>query len=445
MLKKSILILTFLFLTASLFGKEIEFVEYKLKNGLKVILHEDHSTPIVAVSIMYHVGSKNENPNKTGFAHFFEHLLFEGSENIARGEFDDYVNGAGGYNNANTSDDRTYYFEVLPSNYLELGLWLESERLMHAKILQEGVDTQREVVKEEKRQRMDNQPYGSVLIELKKRAFTKHPYRWATIGSMEHLNSAKLEDFIAFYKEFYVPENAILSIAGDINPKQTKKLIKKYFAGIPKGNHEIYRPTIVEPVQTAEVRDIVYDNIQLPGVIQAYKMPAQGTKDYYTLQVLFKLLSSGESSILNRTIKDAQQKAVFTGAFPLPTEDPGLAIMFAVASPGVTAEDLEKAVDTEVFALRDKKISDHDLQKVKNQIEAQFISQNNSVAGIAESLANYSMYFGDPNLINTEINKYLDITADDLQKVAQKYLKKESRVVLYYLPKSMQPAKGEEK
>ncbi|PIE90853.1 MAG: peptidase M16 [Acidobacteria bacterium] len=433
------------FITISAHAKEIDFVEYDLKNGLHVILHEDHSTPIVAVSIMYHVGAKNEDPDKTGFAHFFEHLLFEGSENIKRGEFDDYVNNAGGFNNANTTDDRTYYYEVLPSNYLELGLWLESERLLHAKILQEGVDTQREVVKEERRERMDNQPYGTILEELKKRAFKVHPYRWHTIGSMEHLNNAKLEHFIAFYKEFYVPNNAVLSIAGDIDIKQTKKLIKKYFKDIPRGEGEIYRPNIVEPPQKEEIRDIVYDNIQLPGVVQAYKMPAQGTPDYYSLKVLFSILSNGQSSRLNKVIKDQQQKAVMTGAFPLPTEDPGMAIMFAIASPGTTAEDLEAAIDKEVFALKDQLVPERELQKVKNQIEASFISQNNRVAGIAESLANYHMYFGDTNLINTEINRYLKVTAEDIQKVAKKYLVKNSRVVLYYLPKAMQEKKGESK
>lgn len=444
MLKKPMFFLAGFLIPFFSFGKEIEFTEYDLENGLHVILHEDHSTPIVAVSIMYHVGSKNEAPDKTGFAHFFEHLLFEGSENVKRGEFDVYINGSGGYNNANTTDDRTYYYEVLPSNYLELGLWLESERLLHAKILQEGVDTQKEVVKEERRQRVDNQPYGSVLEELKKRAFKEHPYRWTTIGSLEHLTQAKLEDFIGFYKEFYVPENAILSIAGDIDVKQAKKLIKKYFNDIPRGGKKIYRPQIVEPPQTEEVKDVIYDNVQLPGVIQAYKMPAQGSEDYYALQVLFQLLSGSESSRLNRSVKDAQQKAVFTGAFPLPTEDPGMAILFAIASPGITAEDLESAINQEVVSLQETPAGEKEIQKVKNRIETDFISGNNRVAGIAESLANYKMYFGDTNLINTEIDKYLSVNAEDIQRVAKTYLRPEKRVVLYYLPKSMQPVKGED-
>ena len=193
----------------------IDFVEFDLDNGLHVILHEDHSTPIVAVSVLYHVGSKNENSDRTGFAHFFEHLLFEGSENIKRGEFDDYIQEAGGMNNANTTWDRTFYYEMLPSNQLSLGLWLESERMLHAKVEDVGIETQRQVVKEERRQRVDNRPYGSVLEESMKRAYQKHPYQWPVIGSMDHLDAAEEKDYKEFYKEFYKPNNAVLSIAGD--------------------------------------------------------------------------------------------------------------------------------------------------------------------------------------------------------------------------------------
>ncbi len=196
---------------------KINFQEFTLDNGLHVILHQDKSTPIVAVSVMYHVGSKNENPERTGFAHFFEHLLFEGSENISRGEYDKYIEKAGGTLNANTSMDRTYYFEILPSNQLELGLWLESERMLHAKVENVGIETQRQVVKEERRQRIDNQPYGSFLEQIMKRAYKTHPYKWPVIGSMAHLDAAEEKDYKNFYKDFYVPNNAIISIAGDID------------------------------------------------------------------------------------------------------------------------------------------------------------------------------------------------------------------------------------
>ncbi|NQX92885.1 MAG: insulinase family protein [Flavobacteriales bacterium] len=235
--------------------REVEFEEFDLKNGLHVILHEDNSTPIVAVTVMYHVGSKNEDPNRTGMAHFFEHLLFEGSENIERGEFSRLVENAGGVLNANTTNDRTFYYEILPSNQLELGLWMEAERMLHAKVENVGIETQREVVKEEKRQRVDNQPYGRLLGETMATAYQEHPYKWPVIGSMDHLNAAQEADFIDFYNTFYVPNNAVLSIAGDIDIDETKKLIKKYFGSIPRGTNEIPRPTTVEPQQTEERRD----------------------------------------------------------------------------------------------------------------------------------------------------------------------------------------------
>lgn len=416
----------------------IEFVEYDLDNGMHVILHQDNATPIVVVSIMYHVGSKNEDPERTGFAHFFEHLLFEGSENIARGQFDKLVTNAGGVNNANTWYDRTYYYEVLPSNQLELGLYLESERLLHAKIDSIGIETQREVVKEERRLRVDNTPYGSVLEETMERAYTEHPYRWSVIGSMDHLNAAKDEEFAEFYKTFYVPENAVLSIAGDIDIETAKELVEKYFSEIPRGGHEIPAPTQVEPKQTAEVRDVVYDNIQLPAVIQAYHVPAQGTEDYYAVTMLAQLLSQGESSRLSKSVKDEQQKALFVGAFPLDLEDPGVTIAFGIANTGVSPEELEVAMDAEYEKVKNELIPEEEFQKLRNQIENDFISGNSRVAGIAESLANYHMYFGDANLINTEIERYMKVTREDIQRVANKYFTKENRVVLYYLPKSAQ-------
>jgi len=419
-------------------ARKIEFTEYDLPNGLHVILHQDNTTPIVAVSVLYHVGSKNEDPNRTGFAHFFEHLLFEGSENIKRGEFDKYLQNAGATNNANTSNDRTFYYEVLPSNQLELGLWMESERMLHAKIENIGVETQREVVKEEKRQRIDNQPYGSILTEVLKRAYKVHPYQWAPIGSLDHLNAASLEEFIAFYKTFYVPENATLSIAGDIDIAQTKAMVAKYFQGIPKGGKKIPRPTVVEPQQTAEIRDVVFDNIQLPAVIQAYHIPAQGTPDSYALDMLSTLLSGGQSSRMYKALVDEQKKAYTVQAFPFSLEDPGLYLTFGLVNMGVTPEDLEKAMDAEVEKVQKELISEKEFQKIRNQVESNFVQQNSSAVGIAEQLANYHVYYKDANLVNTELERYMKVTREDLQRVAKKYLVKENRVVLQYLPKSAQ-------
>ena len=440
-MKKNIFpILAVLFLCGSLSAQlnKIEFVEYDLDNGLHVILHEDHSTPIVAVSVLYHVGSKNEKPDRTGFAHFFEHLLFEGSENISRGEFDDYIQQAGGMNNANTSWDRTFYYEVLPSNQLALGLWLESERMLHAKVEEVGIETQRQVVKEERRQRVDNQPYGSVLEESMKRAFKVHPYRWPIIGSMEHLDAAEEKDYKDFYAEFYKPNNAVLSIAGDIDMEETKELVEKYFATIPRGK-DPYRPQIVEPPLTKEIRDTVYDNIQLPAVIQTYRIPAQGTEDYYAVSMFAQLLSQGESSRLYKALVDEQQKAIFVGNFPLSMEDPGVSIAFGICNAGVDPKDLEAAMDAEIEKVQNELISEEEFQKLRNQVESDFVTANSKVVGIAESLANYYTYFGDTNLINTEIDRYLKVTREDIQRVAKKYFNKNNRVVLYYLPESSQP------
>lgn len=419
-------------------SKEIEFVEYDLDNGLHVILHQDNSTPIVAVSIMYHVGSKNEDPERTGFAHFFEHLMFEGSENIPRGDFFKIVQSNGGALNANTSFDRTFYFEVLPSNQLKLGLWLESERLLHLKIDSIGVETQRKVVKEERSQRYDNQPYGSLLEELFKRAYKVYPYSWTPIGSVQYIDQANLDEFLDFYKTYYVPQNATLSIAGDIDIEQTKEWIDLYFSDIPKGTKEINRPTVVEPPMTEEIRDTVYDNIQLPAVIQSYRIPAQGTEDYYAINMLTTLLSGGQSSRIYKALVDEKQLALQAASIPLALEGEGQFITFGLANAGVDPKDVEEAMDEEINKVKNELISDREFEKLRNQIESRFVQSNSTVRGIAESLANYHVYFGDANLINTELERYMDVTKEDIKRVANEYLNPNQRVVLYYLPKSQE-------
>lgn len=415
----------------------IAFDEYDLDNGLHVILHEDHSTPIVAVSVSYHVGSKNEDPSRTGFAHFFEHLLFEGSENIGRGEYMKLIQDNGGVLNANTSFDRTFYYEILPSNQLELGLWMESERMLHAKIDQIGVDIQREVVKEELRERNENTPYGSIMNEVFEHAFVEHPYRWTPGGSPEYINQANLSEFMDFYKTFYLPNNACVSIAGDIDPDQAKEWIEKYFGSIAKGTQPVPRPTIVEPEKFAEVRDTIYDNIQLPAVVQAYHGPAQGTEDAYAVEMMSMVLSQGNSSRLQKNVVDKQQKAVFAGAFPMPTEDPGLLLMFGIANMGIEVLDLEESMNMEVEKMTKDLISIEEFEKLQNQIENDFVSGNSSVAGIAESLSDYYLYYkGETNLVNTELERYLKISREDILAAAKKYLRVENRVTLHYLPKT---------
>ncbi|WP_231915304.1 pitrilysin family protein [Lewinella sp. 4G2] len=413
----------------------IEFTKYELDNGLKVILHQNRSTPIVAVSIMYEVGGKDSFEGRTGFAHFFEHLLFEGSENITeRGQFAKYVEDAGGVLNANTSQDRTYYYEILPSNQLELGLWLESERLLHAKVTQEGVDTQRDVVKEERRQRMDNQPYGSLLYELFKHGFTKHPYKDPNIGYMKDLESAEEKDYKLFYERYYVPNNAILSIAGDIDINETKKLVEKYFSTIPRGA-EPPRVTIVEPPLAGEVRDTVYDSkAPLPALVMGYRTPERNHPDYYAISLMNQVLSSGQSSRLNKVLVDEKQVAVQAGTFPSFTQAPGLAIAFAIVKPGTDLKMVEGLFDTEVAKLQNQLISEREFQKLKNNVEVDAISGYGSMSGIAESLADYEMYQGDANLINTETERFNAVTREDIQRVAKKYYNSNNRVVLYWMP-----------
>lgn len=419
-------------------GGNIKFTEFDLPNGLHVILHEDHATPIVAVSVMYHVGSKNEDPQRTGFAHFFEHLLFEGSENIGRGEYMKLVQANGGQLNANTSQDRTFYYEVLPSNQLELALWMESERMLQAKIDMIGVETQRKVVKEEKKQRYDNTPYGQLLNVVYENAYTKHPYRWSPIGKEQYIDQATLEEFMNFYKTFYVPNNATLSIGGDLDISKTKELITKYFGTIPKGTKAIPRPTEVEPVQTAEKRVEFYDNVQLPAIIVAYHTPKMGTDDWYALQLLTQMLSQGKSSRFNKEIVEKQQKGLAVGAFMIPNEDPGVAFTYGIINAGVDPKELEASMLAEVEKVKKDLISDEEYQKLMNQAENDFVSQNQRVSGIVENLATYHTYFGNADLINTELEKYTKVTKEDLKRVANKYFTKENRLVVYYLPKGQE-------
>lgn len=424
--------------------RKIDFIKYTLPNGLKVILHQDTTVPVVAVTVLYHVGSKNEKPGQSGFAHFFEHLMFEGSEYIGRGDYMKYVTNAGGELNANTSQDRTFYYENLPSNQLKLGLWLESERMMHAKIEPVGVNTQREVVKEEKRLRVDNRPYGTILTEVCRYLFKGTPYEWVPIGTMADLNSAKLQDFIDFYQTYYVPNNAVLSIAGDIQVDSTKKLIAEYFGPIPHGKKPVPRPTIdLKPLGTiANKIDTVYDNIQLPAVIEAYRGPVEGTPDYYAFHVLSSILSGGSSSRMQKELVDKQQLAVGAGSFPMSMEGVGSYINFGFVNSGVDPQVLQKAMDKEIDRIKTDLVGEHEFQKVMNQIEAEYIGSFSTQLGIAEKLANYEVYFGDANLINTELERFKKVTPQDVKQVADKYLNDDNRIVLYYLPQSAKNQKG---
>lgn len=417
-------------------AQQVAFEEYDLDNGMHVILHQDNSAPVVITSVMYHVGAKDEQPDRTGMAHFFEHLLFEGTKNIGKGEWFKIVSSNGGNNNANTTDDRTYYYEVFPSNKVELGLWMESERLLHPIIKQGGVDTQNEVVKEEKRLRVDNQPYSRLLENVKLHMFKKHPYKGTTIGKMEHLDAATLDEFLAFNKKFYVPNNATLVVAGDIDKSSVKKMIKDYFGPIPRGN-DIVRNFPKEDPITKSINAKAYDpNIQIPAIIAAYRTPSMKTRDSRVLDMISSYLSGGRSSILYKKMVDDKKMALQVAAVNLSQEDYGTYALFALPQGGNKIQDLLAEMDVEIKKIQTELISEKDYQKLQNQFENDFVSSNSSVQGIANSLARYNVLYGDTKLINTEIDIYRSITREEIREVAKKYLNSNQRLVLEYLPES---------
>jgi zinc protease len=415
-------------------AQKIAFEEYDLENGLHVILHNDSSAPVVVTSVMYHVGSKDEAPDRTGFAHFFEHLLFEGTKNIKRGEWFKMVTANGGINNANTSDDRTYYYEVFPSNNLELALWMESERLMHPEINQIGVDTQNGVIKEEKRSRYDNQPYGNIIGAVKENMFQKHPYRWTTIGSMEHLDASTLEEFQAFNKKFYTPNNAVLVVAGDFENAKTKEWIQTYFGSIQKGK-KIQKQTFVEEPITQTIRATYEDpNIQIPMVIATYRTPSMKTRDARVLDLISSYLSDGKSSKLYKKIVDDKKMALQIDAVGFSQEDYGMYILYGLPMETHTSEDLIREIDEEIVKIQTELISEKDFQKLQNTLDNRFVNKNASLEGIAENLATYYLLHGDINLINTEIELLHSITREEIREVAKKYLNPNQRLILDYIP-----------
>ena len=433
---KNILFISIFLVVGFVSAQSVSFEEYDLSNGLHVILHQDNNAPVVTTSVMYHVGAKDEQPNRTGFAHFFEHLLFEGTKNIENGSWFSIVTQNGGTNNANTTDDRTYYYEIFPSNNLELGLWMESERMLHPIIEQDGVDTQNEVVKEEKRLRVDNQPYGKFLENVKKHMFVKHPYRWTTIGEMEHLDAATLDEFLAFNKKFYVPNNAVLVVAGDIDIDTTKKMVEDYFGSIPKGA-DIVRETFIEDPITEPLSAIAYDpNIQIPAIITAYRTPSFKDRESRVLDMISTYLSNGPSSKLYKKLVDEKKMALQTGAFNVSQEDYGMYVLFGLPQGDFKLTDLVSEMDEEVAKIQKELISERDYQKLLNKFENSFVSSNASIEGIANSLARYHMLYGDTNLINNEIDIYRSITREEIRDVANKYLKTNQRLVLEYLPES---------
>ena len=417
-------------------SQNVDFLEYDLDNGLHVILHQDKSVPLAVTSVMYHVGSKDDSPDRTGFAHFFEHLLFEGTENIDRGQFMKIVESNGGSLNAYTSNDETYYFEFFPSNKLELGLWLESERMLHPVIDEIGVQTQNEVVKEEKRSNYDNRPYGQLLPQITQSLFTKHPYRWLPIGSMEHLDAATLDEFIAYNKKFYVPNNAVLVVAGNFEIDDVKKKISDYFGPIPRGE-EVPRINITEDPITAEIKKKFYDpNIQLPMGLVSYRIPSFKDRDAYVLDMISSILSGGKSSRLYKKMVDDKKVSVQVQAVNLSFEDYGIYVILSLPVGENTLQTLYDNIDEEIEKLKSDLISDREYEKLQNEFENSFISTNSSMSGIANSLASYYLLHDNVNLINERLDIYKSITKEEIRDAANKYLKKDSRAVIDYLPES---------
>ena len=415
-------------------AQEVAFEEYELDNGLHVILHQDNSAPVVTTSVMYLVGSKDEDPEKTGFAHFFEHLLFEGTQNIPRGEWDKIISANGGSGNANTFLDRTYYYETFPSNSLEVGLWMESERMLHPIIGQIGVDTQKEVVQEERRSRVDNSPYGAFFEQLLKYLYQKHPYRWGVIGSMDHIASATLDDFKKFKETYYVPNNAVLVVAGDIDKDKTKKMVADYFGTIPRGA-DIERTEIREEPVTNTVFAKYYDpNIQIPAILLAYRTPGQAEREAFVIDMISTYLSNGESSKLYKKLVDKKKIALQIFSVPIDAVDYSSYVVGGLPVGDNSIQDIKNEIDAEILKIQTDLISEKDHQKLLNKFENRFVNANSSISGIAGSLAENYLLRGNTNLINEELEVYRSITREEIREVAKKYLKINQRVELEYLP-----------
>jgi zinc protease len=418
---------------------EMKFTTHKLDNGLTVLLLEDHSVPIVNVQIWFHVGSKDETKGRSGFAHLFEHIMFKGSANIGPDQHIDFVQSIGGRFNASTTFDRTEYWETVPSQYLERILWMEADRLSSLDISDANFKSERDVVKEERRQRYDNPPYGHLLEVVLNNSYTAHPYRIAPIGTMADLNAATLDDVRAFHALYYVPNNATLVITGDFNPDEALGYAKKYFGPIPQGK-PIPRNYVQEPAQTGERRAVEYDaKAPLPAIFFNYHIPKALDPDIFPLRVAALILSAGQSSRLYKSLVYDKQMAVSAGGQLLALEDPGLFYFFTILQAGNKTEDVEKTLLDEVARLQQQQISTEELDKAKNQSIAGLIFGLQTVAAKGEALGDASIV-GDPALANRQVESFQKVTAADVQRVAQKYFRPENRTVVYMLPEAMRPS-----
>lgn len=405
-----------------------------LPNGLRVLMVERHEAPVVSVQVWYHVGSKDEAAGKTGFAHLFEHLMFQGTTNVGPEQFSDYIVRSGGLDNAYTTEDYTVFWETIPSSHLPVALWLEADRMRNLEISERTFSKEREVVKEERRLRFDNQPYGTVVEKLYRHAFTVHPYRHPAIGSMEDLDRARVSDIRDFYNAYYVPNNATLVLVGDFRPAEAESLVREYFAPLSGGSRPLERKIPQEPPQTAKRVLKLKENVSLPAFVAAYHMPADGTPNAYPLRLAARILAEGESSRIYRRLVYEKQiafEAQSTGNF---TEDPNLFFVIAVMNPGHTPAEAEREIQAELERLKTIPLSPPELAKAKNQVLRDFVLSRERVQSLGEELGYAAVILKDPELLNTELDRFLAVTPEDIQRVAKKYFVPENVTVVEVYP-----------
>jgi zinc protease len=408
----------------------------ELANGLRALFIQRPEVPVATVEVWYHVGSKNERPGRTGFAHLFEHLMFDGTANVGAQQFSSYIVHSGGEDNAYTTEDATVFWETVPSSALELALWLEADRMRNLTINKQTLANEREVVKEERRMRFDNQPYGRVVETLYRKAFTAHPYSHSPIGSMEDLNGASVEDVRGFYDTWYVPNNATLVVIGDFDAKQTEQWVREYFGPLARGSQALERDIPAEPAQSGRrVVELALD-VALPAFVEGFHMPADGMPDAYPLRVASNILSEGESSRIYRRLVYEKQIALdaeSTGNF---TEDPNLFFVFAVMNPGHSPAEGEREVNAELARLREEPVSATELETAKHQILRDYILGRETSRGSADELGYAAVVLNDPELVNTEFERLLDVTAEDIMRVAAKYLAPQNMTLVEVSPRS---------
>jgi zinc protease len=419
---------------------QLKFTDRTLPNGMRVLSAPDHSSPTVAIQVWYHVGSKDDPNQRSGFAHLFEHIMFKSTKNMKSEMMDRLTEDVGGFNNAFTSDDVTVYFEVVPSNYLETLIWAEADRLSGLNVDDANFKSERDVVKEEYRQGVLAPPYGKFFYLLQQKSFVDHPYKRPTIGSIEDLDAASLENVQAFHATYYRPDNATLVVVGDFDPKQLDAWVDKYFAPIPKPNKPLPRVNTKEPARQKEVRLTERGSNDLPAVGLTYIAPRQADPDADALRVADAILSAGESSRLYNSLVYTQQLAAEADSNFESREDVSLFVLLAVLSEGKKVEDAEKSLLTEIKKLQDTPVSTAELEKAKNQIITDQLRQRETSNGKALALGEAAVLLGDPARVNTDLARLQAVTAADVQRVMKKYFADENRLVLYYLPEATKAA-----